>query len=123
MALFDKPDGYVPKDATFDSQRPRLPVGTMSFAKDGTTIAGLFDSGAQVSCLSARVAKALGLMPFDGVRTAVAAGGGTLNCYGMANSVECYMDGAFLKVDWLITGNSSADQMEEHPPAQSTTSS
>ena len=41
-------------------------------------------------------------MPFDGVRTAVAAGGGTLNCYGLANSVECYMDGAFLKVDWLI---------------------
>ena len=41
-------------------------------------------------------------MPFDGVRTAVAAGGGTLKCYGMANSVECYMDGAFLKVDWLI---------------------
>ena len=41
-------------------------------------------------------------MPFDGVRTAVAAGGGILNCYGLANSVECYMDGAFLKVDWLI---------------------
>ena len=89
----EKPDGYVPKAATFNRERPRLPVGTMSFAKDGTTVTGLYDCGAQISVLSTRAAKAQGLFPFDGARTAVAANGQQMQCHGMAHSVETYHDG------------------------------
>ena len=39
----EKPADYVPKTPTFNRERPRLPVGTMSFAKDGTTVTGLIE--------------------------------------------------------------------------------
>lgn len=80
----DKPADYQAKPPVFKQRRARLPSGTMSHAKDGHTINGLYDSGAQVCVLSSRAAKAWGLLPFDGTRTATAANGGGMVCHGVA---------------------------------------
>ena len=52
----EKPDDYQPKEPTFQRTARRLPMGTMSFAKDGTTVSGIYDTGAEVCVLSTRVA-------------------------------------------------------------------
>ena len=98
----DKPANYKAKPPVFKQRRARLPSGTMSHAKDGHTINGLYDSGAQVCVLSSRAAKAWGLLPFDDKRTATAANGGGMVCHGVANSVETFHYGARLVIDFLI---------------------
>jgi hypothetical protein len=75
----------------------------MSFAKNGATVSGIYDSGAEVCVLSTRVALEMGLLPWDGERDARAANGESMIVHGVANSVETYHDGARLMIDFLIT--------------------
>ena len=98
-----KPADYEPRPATFQPRANRLPVGTMSFAKNGATVSGIYDSGAEVCVLSTRVALEMGLLPWDGERDARAANGESMIVHGVANSVETYHDGARLMIDFLIT--------------------
>ena len=100
--LFGKPADYEAKEPVFKQRRARLPSGVMSHAKDGHTINGLYDSGAQVCVLSSRAAKEWGLLPFDGTRSATAANGGGMVCHGVANSVETFHYGARLVIDFII---------------------
>ena len=97
-----KPDDYQPKEPTFQRTARRLPMGTMSFAKDGTTVSGIYDTGAEVCVLSTRVALEMGLLPWDDVREARAANGEALTVHGVANGVETFHDGARLLIDFLI---------------------
>ena len=58
-----RPEAYVQKPPVFNQsrRRARLPTGKMSSARNGHTVGGLYDSGAEVCILSTRTAIAWGV--------------------------------------------------------------